>query len=241
MCTVSVVAHRTGVRLICNRDELRTRPEAIIPKECRVGSGRALFPRDPLGGGTWIGVNQSGLIATLLNRSDGDARSSDTQLTTRGAIVPQLLESQSIDRALAQAIALPSNRFSPFRIVLVQGHVMWTVTGGGGHRAVVRGGRLSAPRVVSSSALGDGLVEGPRRRLFDQLLARYPGRPLKAQAMFHRHQWRRRLAISVLMSRQDARTVSRTEVDVNFAPEWVGMLYQPLPESPRLAGLGHKE
>jgi hypothetical protein len=36
----------------------------------------------------------------------------------------------------------------------------------------------------------------------------------RGQHRFHRHHWRRRPAVSVVMSRPDARTVSRTAIDV---------------------------
>jgi hypothetical protein len=50
--------------------------------------------------------------------------------------------------------------------------------------------------------------------LFQKLLAACGCAPLEAQACFHRHRWSARPEISVLMSRADARTVSRTQIDI---------------------------
>ena len=65
----------------------------------------------------------------------------------------------------------------------------------------------------TSSGLGDAVVAGPRRTLFQRTLTH--ARNLRsAQDQYHRHQWPGREAISVNMQRHDAATVSRTVVEV---------------------------
>jgi len=73
---------------------------------------------------------------------------------------------------------------------------------------------LTAPVMFTSSSLGDRVVEGPRRALFASLVD-HSGAPLIGQARFHRHCWPDRREISVLMTRSDAATVSRTTLDVS--------------------------
>lgn len=227
MCTVSVVAHRRGIRLMCNRDERRTRAAALPPLERRLGGQVALFPVDPEGGGTWVGVNHRGVILALLNRSVDLAGRPPGRLTSRGRIVPRLLRASSIDEAIREAGALPAAQFAPFRLVIVQGAVYATVTGGGARAAITALGVVSRPRMFSSS-LGDAVVEHARRRVFDNLVAANPDRPLVAQRVFHRHQWADRRDISVSMARPDSRTVSRTCVDVDYVDGRVSMSYQPI-------------
>src|SRR5215831_17491846 len=100
MCTVTIVPHAEGVRVLCNRDEKRTRAQALTVGEHRVGGQYAWFPIDPDSGGTWIGINDCGLVAVLLNRTTGahshPARSSGAMLTSRGLIVPRVLGATSI-------------------------------------------------------------------------------------------------------------------------------------------------
>ena len=85
---------------------------------------------------------------------------------------------------------------------------------------------LAEPMLLTSSSLGDALVRGPRRRLFEQLVLAAPEkRRIEAQARFHQHQWTAHPAFSVRMERQDARTVSRTIVRVNDGD--VRLLYSP--------------
>jgi len=239
MCTISITPHWGGVRVVCNRDERRERSVALAPAEYSVGGGRAIFPKDPDGGGTWIGVNRHGLVAALLNRNpglredlvaSGFSRTSSVQ-ASRGVIVPFLLRFDRPYDALAELARWQSAGFAAFRVVLLDQRSIWTAAGGGGLRLQVDRHGLVRPHVFSSSGLGDALVEGPRRRLFQELIFdRRIGR-LAAQAAFHRHQWTNATAISVLMARADARTVSRTLVDLPVVGPIV-MRYEPLPDIP---------
>ena len=82
MCTVTIItvdsaaqcapdsgsaARGKGIRLACNRDELRTRPAALPPIIRTFGNRKAIMPVDPISNGTWIAVNDAGIAATLLN------------------------------------------------------------------------------------------------------------------------------------------------------------------------------
>jgi hypothetical protein len=63
--------------------------------------------------------------------------------------------------------------------------------------------------MLTSSGLGDALVEQPRRALWHSLINEL-GSPRKAQAAFHAHRWPTAPHLSVCMERDDARTVSIT-------------------------------
>jgi uncharacterized protein with NRDE domain len=52
-----------------NRDDLADRPEAA-PAEWPSAKPAFVAPKDLQAGGTWIGVNDHGVIACLLNRYD---------------------------------------------------------------------------------------------------------------------------------------------------------------------------
>ena len=81
------------------------------------------------------------------------------------------------------------------------------------------------PVMFTSSGLGDHLVEGPRRALFDDWFGDDASAYAEEQAAFHRHQWPGQEHLSVCMHREDARTVSYTVVDVR--PDGVEMVYHP--------------
>jgi hypothetical protein len=214
MCTVSVVPHARGVRLVANRDERRTRARALPPGVHAAGRGRAIFPIDPEGGGTWVGCNSAGLAAALLNANPTAADDRRGPLRSRGLIVCALLQCSSIAEALTSFESLEPRTYAAFRVVAVQGPTVAVVTSDGHSVLRWRTGKLERPLMLTSSSLGDSLVGPPRRRLFDRFVRRGARGWLEGQARFHNHQWAVRPEISVRMERADALTVSRTSVDI---------------------------
>ena len=220
MCTVTVLPRaqllsdpshdRLLLRIACNRDELMTRAPALPPTLWTAGPRRALMPIDPESGGTWIAANDSGLVFVLLNASPripvmtGDI--------SRGTIIPTLVGSATASHALTLARRLPVRRFAAFRLLIVDRHEFvdcWP----DGARVRHRRGALQTPILRTSSGLGDAVVAGPRRMLFQRtFIGSLDARA--AQDHFHQHQWPGREAISVKMSRLDACTVSHTVVEV---------------------------
>ncbi len=211
MCTVSVVAFDGGVRLVSNRDELRTRPRAAAPERRHAGGLQAIWPVDPASGGTWIGVNDAGVAMTILNRGARTGRPAPAGLRSRGTIIPSLLHLSRLAQVLHEARHLPGP-FEPFTLVVVQGTQVAALTSTD-PAAPVHTIDLTTPLLFTSSSLGDDLVAGPRQALFDRLV-RSSRTPLAGQAKFHRHAWKARPEISVRMSRPDAMTVSRTTVEI---------------------------
>lgn len=234
MCTVSLVPHDDFLRVVCNRDERRTRPPALAPRLVRlkrpggIGSGElvSLLPIDPVGGGTWIAVNDAGLVLALLNRSVAiGAGKLAAPPGSRGTVIPHAMSARSVPEALDLAEGLGPTRYEPFRLVAAQGRLVGVLTSDG--RSVRRDLRtLDAPLVFTSSSLGDAFVEAPRVRLFEAMvLSGSRSGWLEAQDRFHRHRWPDRPELSVWMARSDARTVSRTIVDATG--NGVRMRYEP--------------
>src|SRR3954464_8626826 len=108
MCTVSIVPVPDGCRLVCNRDERRTRAAAHPPRTWPTEVSWATYPRDPVSGGTWIGVNDDGLVIALLNRT-ATANKRRVAAHSRGSIVPALLACPSISGSVKACAALDLN------------------------------------------------------------------------------------------------------------------------------------
>ena len=70
-----------------NRDESRARHEAGI-KAREASKVNLLFPVDGLAGGTWFGINDSGVVMALLNRYQAQHVRNPI---TRGKIIPNCL------------------------------------------------------------------------------------------------------------------------------------------------------
>jgi hypothetical protein len=188
-----------------------------------------LFPIDPVGGGTWIGVNDAGIALALLNRSAAAGQRS-SGFRSRGSIIPLLLACDRVDSAVDRALSFEPQEFDLFRLVIVQGHTAGVVVSNGTALSA-HFGRLREPRLWTSSSLGDALVERPRAELFDRMVTAAPDGWARGQRRFHRHRWTRHPELSVVMSRTQALTVSRTTIDLTLRD--ASLLYEPLEERQR--------
>jgi hypothetical protein len=240
MCTVTVIPWqnpqappipgRGWVRIACNRDEQHTRPVALPPQVRRFGRRFALLPIDPASEGTWVAVNDAGLAMTLLNVNLGDGDQRAIRSSSRGSIIPALLACKTMTAAVAQASALDPSCYAPFRLVLADGRETAELCCDGSRMGPAQRQPLGAPLLFTSSGLGDRLVEGPRRRLFDEWFNNPDDWPRRQDA-FHRHHWPDRPELSVCMRRPDARTVSHTVVTIG--PNRVTLAYHPdAPDQP---------
>jgi hypothetical protein len=216
MCTVSIVPLNNGFRLVCNRDESVSRGLAAEPQRHDFGSTSAVFPIDPDGRGTWIGVNADGLVMAILNRSAAQhSGPRSPELRSRGAIIPELLRCGGLPEVVQAARELEPTDFAPFQLVALQGRSVSTlIWNGDGALQTTEGVPMTQPLLFTSSSLGDTPVEPPRRRLFVASVINAPDSWLEGQRRFHRHQWSDRPDISVCMERSGARTVSRSTIDV---------------------------
>lgn len=246
MCTVTIVPLRSAVdprdggrvafRLVANRDELRTRAEATPPAPRSCGPRTALYPVDPDGGGTWIGVNDAGLAMSLLNLNlPADEAPRNPGAQSRGAVIPELLGCPSVADAVAAVLDVDPNRQRPFRLVIADRRERAMVRSDGRAVSVVERGPHASVLFATSSGLGDHVVEGPRRTVFDRYFAAVqPGASaadgasaddlVGIQDAFHRHFDPDASPVSVSLIRERAMTVSLTEVTV--ADDGVTMTYR---------------
>lgn len=241
MCTVSLLPRaaltqsgalcESVLRVVCSRDEQRARPAAIRPALQVIGDRQVVMPIDPVGGGTWIAVNDRGLVFALLNQyapaspklsADGPTlASAQAPVESRGRIIPGLAASASVTEALTLAQALDPARYNAFRLLVADRDQLLECWPEGG-RVLHRRSLLHGPVLRTSSAVGDAIVAGPRGALFRHIMS--SGRdPRAAQDAFHRHQWPGLEHISVRMERPDATTVSVTVVEIGR--EVASMIY----------------
>jgi uncharacterized protein with NRDE domain len=97
------------VMLGANREEVRRRP-STPPVCCRSGSMHCLLAgadRGPDGTfpeiGTWLGVNEAGLVVAVTNRRDGELAWAD-QVRSRGLLAVELLGVEDPERAARLAL-----------------------------------------------------------------------------------------------------------------------------------------
>jgi Transport and Golgi organisation 2 len=221
-----------------SRDELRSRSSELPTRwhELR-GSRRANWPTDPDGGGTWVAVRDDGLYLGLLNlnlREDELDPDRPEVTKSRGVVIPQLIGCTDFKEVVVKLHELDLAGTSPFRLIMCG-----PVQDDGFEIAVARfdGMQLTMQKEVealgdpecwASSGLGDELVQC-RLPLFDEFVTDSDQGDLTmdSQRAFHFHQWEDRPELSVLMSREDARTSSVTVVEYEFGSE-PKVLYEPI-------------
>ncbi len=127
MCTV-ITLHRPGhawpLLLAANRDERLDRawdaPAAHWPAQPRVVAGR-----DRTGGGTWMGVNQAGVVAAVLNRTGSLGPAPGKR--SRGEL-PLLALKHGTAAAAAEAVMrLDGAGYRSFNLVLADRAAVWFV------------------------------------------------------------------------------------------------------------------
>lgn len=233
MCTLTLIPLASdALRIAFNRDESRTRAAALPPEVKQFGAHTAVFPFDPTSGGTWLAVNDTGLTLAVLNVNlPHRDRSAPKPPRSRGEVIPSLLECDSPSAALAVCERLNYRDFAPFRLVLIGDGLVADVRWDGREPMVMSRLVGGTPLMFTSSGLGDHLVEGVRRVLFDQMFMGGSHVWEASQHAFHRHRWPGREHLSVNMARDTARTVSHAVIDLG-AVEAVFSYHADAPDLP---------
>lgn len=238
MCTLTLVpisapdadpsTPPVGVRLVHSRDEQRDRPEAEPPEVFRTPHGQAVMPLDPPSGGTWAAAAitpKTPLLLAILNVNP--EQPIEPGSISRGTVIPELLEAESLKQLEHRARALDLPELSPFHLVATDGvrvtDLIWqgglkTMTLPIGHE----------PRIWVSSGLGDHIVRPDRQALFDEWFSDTREDWPDEQDALHQHHWPDRGAQSILMARHDARTTGITAMDLFLDPAEVSLSYTPV-------------
>lgn len=118
MCTVVILrrpGHDWPILVAANRDEMQDRPwsppQRHWPDRPNIRAGR-----DELAGGTWLGLNDEGVVAGLLNRPN--ARGPDPRFRSRGELVLEALDhGDAVDAAKALG-DLDGHSYRSFNMVI---------------------------------------------------------------------------------------------------------------------------
>lgn len=124
MCIIFLSYKRTpGYKLVlaANRDEFLDRPTAPLDY---FGTGRKILAgRDLKGGGTWLGVDQSGRLAAITNYRDNLL--SKDEAPSRGEIITDFLSNNvSVEDYIAQ-LALVAHKYNGFNLLLFDSHGLY--------------------------------------------------------------------------------------------------------------------
>lgn len=210
MCTVTWIFEANGYQLFFNRDELKSRQQALPPAIKRLNNQLTIMPIDPEAGGTWISVNEDGLTLCLLNNYAAQAKMTKKKWVSRGLLVQALSTSKSLGELKHRFEQLDINHYRPFDLLALSSNchicqLSWT-----GVELTVNNTPI-APLTSSSFATDEVISE--RLEHFDNSCDRHN---LKANQLlrYHASHNAAKGSHSVCMHRDDGQTVSFSHIQV---------------------------
>ncbi len=217
MCTLTYRLTEQGYQLFFNRDEQRTRPQAIQPTKNTLL--KSVYPIDPTGGGTWIAVHENGVSLALLNYYQAQIDPSFKNFVSRGVIIPHLLS--HIDDIHQQLLTMDLSVYQAFQLCVFNSDLsiqddkrekayqyIWD-----GQQLTFAALSAETSLPITSSGVDFETVSAYRQQQFNHLI-----NAKQATATdyinYHQHQGESGKC-SVKMYREDAKTVSFTQIEVN--------------------------
>lgn len=191
-----------------NRDEKKTRSQAVEPRQFEVDGVTYLSPRDPDAGGTWMVANAKGVVVCLLNRWHEEFEISGP-VRSRGVLVEGMAGLENVPAVEEQLRSEDLTQVRPFTLVVFDPVGQRGFSWNGKSLASVE---LSMP-MCSSSFHFDQVVLSRSNR-FAELIgkSRCGGKDLEN---YHADVGDGASAYSVRMCRPDAQTMSRSRVRVS--------------------------
>lgn len=213
MCTVTFIARRNGYALGMNRDEKLARVAALPAARHRLASRDVLFPSEP-SGGTWIGVNDAGTTLALINWYSVSARVA-AHAVSRGEVVKLALTSDSpalVEGALKELLLVQVN---PFRLIgafpLHKAVIEWRWN----LKRLERIEHHWRTNTWISSSFDEPGAQQERGKAFKEALRQSSVETADWLCQLHRSHIPKRSPYSTCMHREDAATVSYTELIVS--------------------------
>lgn len=214
MCTVSWLKQVKRYTIFFNRDERKSRSQALPPSPGQEEGVRFLAPTDPDGAGSWIGTNEYGFSCCLLNQYQARVVEKP-DAPSRGLIVKSLLSSTTQKQVLSRLKERSLEPWRPFYLLLFDPDSEPLLCSWNGFDLNVSAAHMP----FSSSSFDTAAVIDARMKLF-------PQSPDEESLMtFHSSHEPERGPYSVCMHRKDAETVSFSRIAVGA--EFVEFDYIP--------------
>lgn len=212
MCTVTLFSNSNGLILTSSRDEMPQRA-TLPPQTYDVGQHRLLFPKDVVGGGTWLALDISAKrVACLLNGAFENHVRQPPYAMSRGQIVLQSFDFADVP-SFCKQIALQG--VEPFTLLLLDHsdsdclfELRWD-----GIRKYLTEKDTSQPHIWSSATLYDPFVQAQRSQWFTQWLDTHQEMAADNLMQFHQATHSPKSEHNILMRRSNGlQTVSISQI-----------------------------
>ncbi len=139
MCTLAIYFQMFGnypVVVAANRDEFLNRP-ALSPTPLGERP-RIIGGKDLRASGTWLGINEHGLVAGLLNRRLADSGPNDTNLRSRGLLCLDALQHSSAEDAAHFLANQRAREYNAFNLLMASREAAFVAYNRGGEIEIVK-------------------------------------------------------------------------------------------------------
>lgn len=208
MCTATWWQQPGRCQLFFNRDERKTRLPAQPPTAFQHSDLTVIAPTDADAGGAWISANTAGLFVALLNHYAAQVEYEPPDPVSRGKLVRELSVLPSLSALQSYLRGLALQPYRPFYLLagdIATAPQMWQWNG---HKLVCSEAKLP----LTTSSYDSERITRLRREEFRRRLATEGGLSTGMLRRYHRWQHPLEAAAGVWMEREDARTMSASEV-----------------------------
>lgn len=214
MCTVTFIKTKHKVYITSNRDELVLRPAALPPEVYRFDSGRIIFPKDGLAGGTWMAMHENGNVMVLLNGAAERHIHNPPYRLSRGLIFLSIFDSLTPVMEFEQ---INLDNIEPFTLVIWQQGALWLARWNGSEKTL-RPMADDVMHIWSSAMLYDVEVRRKREAWFDRWQASVPVIDTESIEQFHEFAGEGDAATDLRMNREGLlQTVSISNITLDAA------------------------
>jgi hypothetical protein len=213
VCTLTWHDTSDGYRLFFNRDERSERKPEIAPAIRCVDKTRFIAPLDGDHHGTWIAVNEHGLSVCLLNGFSARGLTEHPAYTTRGRLPLGAVAKHSATAVDEWLRTVELDVYRPFILVVFELAGAGLVAAWSGVSLEIRPGRPHEQPLISSSFYTEQ-VRTSRGAVFARLVVA-GAEPAAAHRAFHRSHLPTVGPYSPCMHRDDASTVSFSQIEVD--------------------------
>lgn len=233
VCTLTWWSGPDGYEVFFNRDELRSRPEALAPVIDSVDGVHFVAPIDSPSGGTWLLANEHGVTLAILNLYERELPElPGAVFRSRGLLLRGLASCSTLEEAgdrLHREIVAECNAFTLLGFDQGPDRAGFRAWRWMHDRETLSGPGPEVEMPVCSSSFNTLQVIAARKQTFADIRARTTGEcgPDQLAAFHHFDNGGHPSAETVLMRRADARTLSISCVRV--CPRKVRFEYEIVP------------
>ncbi len=181
MCSLSYIPQGNGFILSHNRDELPQRKSSSNLERLSVAQREIVFPKDLQAGGTWMGADNRGLSACILNGGSVSYLRQVPYRASRGSVIPHLLETGNIEDFKKK---WSSEGIEPFTLIIAQGKDLWQFIHDPGQDSWTHLDPDQA-HFWSSTKLYHPEIRAARAKRFNNWLESYPMTSAESISEFH--------------------------------------------------------